>query len=253
MRTIAVMNQKGGVGKTTTVFNLGHALALAGLHVGVIDLDPQNQLSLAYGVHDLSGRGIADVLLGDSNLASVKQTARPGLSLIPAGRRINEVESLPGSGSSRGRMLARALDQADDETDIRLIDCPPSGGLLGMNALLAADEVLIPVAAEHMAMTGAQRLMHALRQIEQRLGIRPNTSVLITLYDDHRAMAREVRKTLEDSYRKQVLATHIRRSAALAESPTFGKTIFEYRKRSAGALDYNALAKELLERAGAPA
>ena len=150
---IAVINQKGGVGKTTTTLNLSHALAQHDKKVLVIDLDPQAHLTSGYGVLRLEQEGIADVLLGEAELTDVIEEVRENVSIIPAGSRLGELEHLTEGGAKRGFLLKEALKDNTSSYDFVLVDCPPSSGILGMNALLAAEEVLVPVSGDFFCVT----------------------------------------------------------------------------------------------------
>jgi len=246
MRTIAVVNQKGGVGKTTTTLNLGHALALAGRTVLVVDLDPQSHLGASLGQHD-GAPGLDAVLLEGRPLAEVMVPARPGLWLVPAGARLGEVEHLSGGGVSRGQRLRAALAALPNPPELVLVDCPPAAGLLVVNALLACDEVLVPVAGEFLALNGVSQLVRILRSVEALVGAQLPTRFALTRFHPRRRLAQEVRERLLHYFPEQLLATPVRESSALAESPSFGKTIFEYRAKSPGAQDYQSLAADLIE------
>ncbi|RDH84279.1 MAG: hypothetical protein DIZ77_04700 [endosymbiont of Seepiophila jonesi] len=148
MRRIAVINQKGGVGKTTITTNLGHALALLGHRVTVIDLDPQGQLAASFGIFRPPSKGIDQVLLEGLDIESVRVSARDLVTLIPAGNRLHKVEELHEGGATRARLLQTALQEKLQDQAFVLYDCPPSSGMLVANAVFAADEVLIPVSGE---------------------------------------------------------------------------------------------------------
>jgi chromosome partitioning protein len=245
MRTIAVMNQKGGVGKTTTSANLGHALALLGHRVLVLDLDPQGQLGASLGARAARGPGMDTVLLDGASIADVCVEARPNMFLAPAGERLGELEELAEGGCGRGMLLRRALQDIEGP-DIVLVDCPPASGLLVMNALLAVNELLIPVASDYLALHGVARLMGSIRQVEQATGATREKWVVVTRFQKRRALAHEVREKLREYFPARVLATPVRETVALAESPGFGQSIFEYSRDSYGAEDYRALAEDVL-------
>ncbi|WP_018175052.1 MULTISPECIES: ParA family protein [unclassified Thioalkalivibrio] len=244
MRTIAVINQKGGVGKTTVTLNLSHALALAGHRVLVIDADPQGHLSMAFGLEDPTG--LDRVLHGEARLADVFSEAGNGLKIVAAGEHLQEVENLNEGGAERGWRLKRALDDLPESFDFVLIDCPPSAGLLGMNAIIAADELLIPVAGDFLALNGLSRLMRILAGIESRLGTTRDKWIVLSRFVEQRRHAREVRERIEEHFARQLLPTAIRETVVLAESPSFGETIFEYQPRHRAAQDFQALAADLV-------
>jgi chromosome partitioning protein len=247
MRRIAVMNQKGGVGKTTTTINLAHALALAGHRVTALDLDPQGQLGAGLGVVANGHGGMDEVLLAQAPLRAVLQPAREHLRVAPAGPRLSEFEFMSEGGARRGMFLKEALQAGQgDEDEIVLIDAPPSAGLLAMNVLMAVDEVLIPVTGEYLALHGVGRFMRILQHIDESLERKTKLWIALTRFNERRRMARAVREKLLEYFPGTLLATPIRESAAVADSPGVALSIFEYQRRGNGADDYRALADDLL-------
>lgn len=244
---IAVMNQKGGVGKTTTTMNLAHALAQSGQRVLAIDLDPQGHLTAGLGLLRKPQPGVAELMLNEMSVNEVTVLARDGVDLIPAGERLGELEHMTDGGSRRGFLLRESLKNSADEYDYILIDCPPSSGILGMNALLAAKEVLIPVSGDFFALQGLARLMGIFQHIEGALKLNTEKWVVLTRYQERRRLARDVRDKIKSYFPKRVYRTPIREAVALAESPGFGQTIFEYQASSNGAKDYKALASDILK------
>jgi chromosome partitioning protein len=247
MRMIAVMNQKGGVGKTTTTMNLAHAIAQAGKNTLAVDLDPQAHLTAGLGLLHRPQQGIADVLLDDTDVSKVIIPARDNLDLVPAGDRLGELEHLTEGGSKRGWLLRDALQSEMENYDYIFIDCPPSSGILGVNALLAAKEVLIPVSGDFFALQGLSRLMSIFQHIEGALKMKPEKWVVLTRFQERRRLARDVKDRVMSYFPKHVYKTHIRETVALAESPGFGQTIFEYQKSSNGAKDYHELANDVIK------
>jgi len=245
MRLIAVMNQKGGVGKTTSALNLAHALALAGRRVIALDLDPQGHLATGFGVHASEG-GLDEVMLNGAPLSTALVEARPGVLLAPAGSQLAEFEFITDGGAERGWRLARALKEGVNGEDFVLIDAPPSAGLLSMNALMAAEEVLVPVASDVFSLHGVSRFMQILGHIDESLGRKTRVWIAMTRFNERRRLAQDVRTKLLEYFPDQVLVTRVRESVALAESPGTGRTIFEYQKNGNGAEDYRALAEDLL-------
>lgn len=246
MRVIAVINQKGGVGKTTTTLNLAHALAQAGKQVLAIDLDPQAHLTSGLGAMRRPQVGIGDVLLDDMRLKDITVQVRENLELVPAGDRLGEMESNSKGGAKRGWLLSEAIKQDVQAKEFVLIDCPPSSGILGMNALLASSEVLIPVSGDFFSLQGLSRLMGIFQHIETALKRDTEKWVVLTRFHERRRLAREVRDKIVGYFPNRVLNTHIRETVALAESPSYGQTIFEYQAASNGALDYMALADDVI-------
>lgn len=244
---IAVINQKGGVGKTTTTLNLSHALAQHDKKVLVIDLDPQAHLTAGYGVLRKEQEGIADVLLGEAELNDVITDVRENVSIVPAGSRLGELEHLTEGGAKRGFLLKEALKNNIDSYDFVLVDCPPSSGILGMNALLAAEEVLVPVSGDFFALQGLSRLMSIFQHIEETLKRKTKKWVVLTRFHERRKLAREVKDKILSYFPDSVLQTAIRETVALAESPGFGQTIFEYKPKCNGANDYRELAADVIE------
>ncbi|MBS3963371.1 MAG: ParA family protein [Methylomonas sp.] len=247
-RIVAVLNQKGGVGKTTTCVNLAHALAKLGKPVTVIDLDPQHHLAVALGEVAVDRSGIDAVMLGERSLQEQMLSVRPCLSLVVAGPRLQAIEQLSEGGSHRGDLLRRGLaacpwlDQA-----VVLIDCPPSSGILVANALFAVDELLVPMTSDFMALQGLSHLMGTLKKFEQVLAKNYRTTLVMSRYISNRRLSEDVLTTIKKYFPNQVLRTLIRETALLAECPSFGKTIFEYRPGCRSAQDFASLAVDFIE------
>lgn len=247
MRMIAVINQKGGVGKTTTTLNLSHALAKLEQKVLAIDLDPQAHLTAGYGLLAKRQAGIANVLLGEMSLDEVIEETRKNVFIIPAGTRLGELEHMTSGGAKRGYLLKEALKNNVDTYDFVLIDCPPSSGILGMNALLATDEVMIPVSGDFFALQGLSRLMSIFQHIEESLKRKTKKWIVLTRFHERRKLAREVKDKILSYFPGCVFQTAIRETVALAESPGFGQTIFEYKPACNGANDYLELAADVID------
>ncbi|RMG38656.1 MAG: ParA family protein [Gammaproteobacteria bacterium] len=245
MKTMAVINQKGGVGKTTTAVNLGHALARTGRRVMVVDLDPQGHLSPCLGLFRALPQGVDRVLLGEDTLGEHAISTRELMELVPAGNGLGEVERLQG-GTERGRLLRQAIDRQPPDVDYLIFDCPPSAGLLVMNALFAVDQALIPVAGDFLSLTGLARLMGTLGRVEA-LRQRPlERSIFLSRYVARRRLSREVREKILEHFPDHLMETFISEAAVLAECAGAGRTIFEYRARSRSAAEFEALAGELI-------
>ena len=245
------MNQKGGVGKTTCAVNLGAALAEQGHRVLLIDMDAQANLSfhLNINTHELEHSSYT-LLTGDSTAVQATQLeVRPNLSVIPANIDLSGAEIELAGAVGRETVLETALKLLWVEQSFQyvFIDCPPSLGLLSLNALTAADEVFIPLQTEFFALQGMSRLLDVVELIRGRLGKPLEISGIIpTLYDKRRNLSREVEKEIRDYFGPKVFETVIHTNVKLAEAPSHGKTILEYATDSRGAEDYRALAAELL-------
>ncbi len=246
MQIIAVINQKGGVGKTTSALNLAHALALSKYKVTLIDLDPQGHLSACLGVHDPKIKGIDTALLDQQSLQENILSIRNNLQLVTAGPHLGEVEHAA-NDIPRDRLHKVLTGQFQDQTCI-IIDCPPSSGVLVVNALVAAQTALIPVASDYLALHGLSYLIGTFKNFESSLHKKIPYWIVVTRYQNRRKLSQDVQSKLKQYFPGRILATPIRESVALAESPSFGKTIFEYKPSSVGARDYRSLAKDLLNR-----
>ena len=243
---LAFFNQKGGVGKTTTAINLAAYLAISGKRVLICDIDPQGNATSGLGIDKNSlDTTLYDVLFSRSEaLKAIKKTNITGLDLLPANGQLagSEVEMV--NQPHREFLLKAALAGLD--YDYIIIDCPPSLGLLTVNGLAAADDVIIPVQAEYYALEGLGQLLGVYSQIKQSLNPDLNfLGILVTLYDSRTSLSEQVRLELEKHFHGKVFATVIPRSIRLAEAPSFGKTIAEHDNLSKGALAYAQLAREV--------
>jgi len=251
MRVIAVFNHKGGVGKTTTVANLGAALARAGRRVLLIDCDPQANLTVHFGI-DLEdpGKTLYDVLTADAPFAdAVREAEEENLWILPSHLDLAGAELELATAMGRERIVKDALDtylQEHEDLDYVLFDCPPSIGLLTVNTLTATDEVIVPLQTEFLALRGVGKLIEVVNKVRRRLN--PDlqiTGILPTLSRTGTLLAREVMDEIETHFGDRVFKTRIRSNVRLAEAPSHGKSIFAYDRRSAGAEDYAALAVEV--------
>ena len=268
MRRLAVVNQKGGVGKTTTCANLGAALAGRGRRVVLVDMDPQANLTMHLGQEVLPGDPSCYTVLGGGTPfeAAVRPTTTPGLSIVPAHIDLSGAELELASVIGRETLLRDAVDDweraslertGEPPADYVLLDCPPSLGLLSVNALAAAHEVVIAVQTEFFALQGMSKLVEVVQLLRRRLNPELRLrGILPCLYDGRLRLAREVLAEVRRYFPGQVFRTAIRTNVKLAEAPSHGVTIFEYDGGCTGAADHRALAEEVLEQedgAGAPA
>ena len=247
-RTLAVLNHKGGVGKTTTCFNLACAYADQGLRVLAIDLDPQSHLSVSLGLKEPGLSGMDDIFLEQADPAAHVINVRSGLDLLPAGYRLGEVERLAAQGRRQAMVLSGAVDALDGDYDLILIDCPPTSGLLNFNALFAAGEVIIPVSSDYLALHGLSQLLRTLKSAERFMHKQLQLWIVITRYMTRRRLSWQVQEKLRKYFPRQLLATVVRENAPVAESPSFGKSVFDYCRRCNGARDYLSLADDILYR-----
>ena len=248
-RVIAICNQKGGVGKSTTAVNVGSYLALSGKKTLLIDLDPQGNATTACGI-DRNGleRDTYDVLVnGVQALEAVRHAAIDRLDLIPASLDLAGAEPYLAKIEERETVLKRACEPLRAEYEFILFDCPPSLGLLTVNALVAADSTIIPVQCEYLALEGLNSLMRAVTLIKQRLNPSLRVGGIVLTMTDFRAnLSREVADEVKRFFKDQVFETAIPRNIRLAESPSFGKPICLYDPHSSGALAYQLLTQEVI-------
>ena len=255
-RVVTVSNQKGGVGKTTTTVNLAAALVALGARVLVIDLDPQGNASTALGVpHTADVPSIYDVLIDEFALADIVQASPESPRLLCAPSTIHlagaEIELV--SQVAREYRLKTALDDyiasSEDRVDFILVDCPPSLGLLTINAFTAAHELLIPIQCEYYALEGLSQLLGSVRMIQKHLnaGLHLST-ILLTMYDGRTKLAQQVADEVRTHFPREVLQTVIPRSVRVSEAPSFGQTVIAYDKQSAGAIAYREAAVEIAQR-----
>ena len=252
-RVVAISNQKGGVGKTTTTVNLAAGLAALGRRVLVIDLDPQGNASSGLGYPRAKvDAGLYDVLFELRDIDSVLlPTSHERLHLLPATRDLVGAELELVAETNRERKLRKTISDVRDRYDDVLIDCPPSLGLLTVNALVASDAVLIPLQAEYYAMEGLGELLRTINAVRKSLN--PDLQregIVITMTDTRNNLCREVEEQARSLFGVGVLRTVIPRNIRLGEAPSFGQPIVQYDPRSAGARAYVSLAEELLERRG---
>ena len=245
MRVVAVANQKGGVGKTTTVVNLGHALAQSGRRVLLADLDPQSHLAACMGMRNPDCIGMDSVLVHAGEMSDHVIGSRENLSLVPAGSGLGEFEYLEG-GVERALVLRDSLAGVAASTDIVLLDCAPSTGMLMVNAIAAADDVLIPVAGDYLSLTGLARLMLTLKRLQALRKKGSREWMFFSRFTPRRRLSQEVYAKVMKHFPRHLLCGAIQEAAALAECAGAGKSIFEYRRSSRSAREFTALANDLL-------
>lgn len=255
-RILTVSNQKGGVGKTTTTVNLAAALASLGARVLVVDLDPQGNASTALGVpHTADIPSVYDVLIDEFPLADIIQTSPESPNLLCAPSTIHlagaEIELV--SQVAREHRLRTALEDylaaSAEHLDFVLIDCPPSLGLLTINAFTAAGELLIPIQCEYYALEGLSQLLGSIKMIQKHLNPALHLStILLTMYDGRTRLAQQVADEVRTHFPQEVLQTVIPRSVRISEAPSFGQTVIAYDGQSVGAVSYREAAVEMMRR-----
>lgn len=252
-RVYAIANQKGGVGKTTTAINMGAALASLEQRVLLIDVDPQANATSWLGIDKhAAGPSVYDALINERPLSdTIHSTVQPGLDLVPSSPDLAGAEVELVTMINRERRLRRAIEGHDNAFDITLIDCPPSLGLLTVNALSAADEALIPVQCEYLALEGLSLLMRTIDLVRRHLNPGLQLAGLVmTMHDARTNLAQQVIDEVSQHFSGQYFNTIIPRSVRLSEAPSYGETILTYAPNSTGAVAYRLLAQEILQRLG---
>lgn len=251
MKTIAVVNQKGGVGKTTTTINIAAYAAKQGQRVLLVDLDPQGNATSGLGLDKYAGEhNIYEVIVGSENINNVRHSTNVDkLDIVPANNNLSGAEIELVNEPKREFKLTNVISEVKQDYDVCLIDCPPSLGLLSINGLVAADSVLVPVQTEYYAMEGMGQLVQTIQKIQQRLN--PTLSIIgvvLTMYDSRTSLSSQVKEEVERVFGDLVFKTVIPRNVRLAEAPSHGSPIMTYDRWSKGARSYKALTKELLGR-----
>lgn len=248
-RIIALVNQKGGVAKTTSAINIGAGLSRLNRKVLLIDIDPQGNLTDSLGVqaHKLKNT-IHEMLRGDITAREAIIKVKSGYDIIPADIRLSGAEIELSTQPGREMILKEILEPIIKDYDYILIDCPPSLGLLTLNALTAAKEIFIPLQAEYLALHGMSQLIQTFLTVKKRLN--PDleiTGIITTLFDSRKILNREVIENIREYFPDKLFDTRIRSNVSLAEAPSHGLDIFRYKPDSNGAIDYANLTKEIIE------
>jgi chromosome partitioning protein len=252
-RVLAVVNQKGGVGKTTTAINLSAALAMEGLRCLLIDCDPQANSTGGYGFpRDDDRESIYDVLMGEATLSKAAlATEIETLKLVPSSKNLIGANVELIQVERRAYRLKDAVTLVRGDYDYILLDCPPALDLLTLNSLVAADRLLVPMQAEYFALEGISELMNTLERVKGAFNPELEIEgVLLTMYDDRTNLAQQVTDNLRDFFQEKLLKTAIPRNVRLAEAPSYGKPVLLYDPKSKGAESYRDLATEILARNG---
>lgn len=250
MAVIAVFNQKGGVGKTTSTLNIVAGLAMAQRQPIALDMDPQGSLSLASGLKDARAqeRNMATFFKEKTPLAQLLHDTPAGWQLIPASIELSKIDALYSRDPNAAKLLKEGLSEELSLTGAPiLIDCCPMLGVLTLNALLAADRVLIPVAADYLSQQGVHRLDAALNVLEKKLQRKFERRIVVTRFDSRRKLSYDIHDKLKERYGDLVCQTRIGENVALATSPMHGLDIFAYAPQTPGAADYKALTLELMK------
>lgn len=250
-RIFVVANQKGGVGKTTTAVNIGAAMAFGGLNVLVVDMDPQGNASTALGVdHGPGTRGTYEVLLEGARISDLvhRSPHTPNLHVLPAAIDLATAELELVNESGRETRMKRALNQylESSAVDYVFLDCPPSLGLLTLNALVAATEIMVPIQCEYYALEGVSQLVRTIDRVKGNLNdALVLSTVVLTMFDSRNNLSREVAQEVRTHFAKETLDVEIPRSVRIAEAPSYGQTVLTYQPKSTGAVAYVKAAEQI--------
>lgn len=245
MKVIAIINQKGGTGKTTTTINLGSALAREWKKVLLIDLDPQGNMTYSLGIGEMAG-SMADVMMADRQMNEILQV-RESMDVAPSDNRLADAELSLAGAQNREYVLQQVIKPMKGY-DYVLIDCPPSLSVLTVNALLAADQVVIPMQMEVLALQGLDQIVQTIGRVKSAFGKKLKIAgILPVMVDNRRKLSQEVREYIADNYDVPIFQSQIRANVTASEAPSFGKSVIAYKPKSHSAVDYKAFATEFLQ------
>ena len=250
-RIFTVANQKGGVGKTTTTVNIAAALSMGGLRVLVIDLDPQGNASTALGVEHRQSAGVYEVLMGDAQISDVIQKVAgfPALDCVPSNTSLANAEINLVSMVARELQLKAAIDEISANYDYIFIDCPPSLGLLTINAFAGSKELLIPIQTEYYALEGLSQLLETYSVVKKRLNPSLNLStIVLTMFDSRTRLSNDVAANVRAHFPTELIDIPIPRAVRVSEAPSYNQTVMTYDPLSPGAIAYMQVAREIAER-----
>ena len=250
-RIFTVANQKGGVGKTTTTVNIAAALSMGGLRVLVIDLDPQGNASTALGVEHRQSAGVYEVLMGDAQISDVIQKVAgfPALDCVPSNTSLANAEINLVSMVARELQLKAAIDEISANYDYIFIDCPPSLGLLTINAFAGSKELLIPIQTEYYALEGLSQLLETYSVVKKRLNPSLNLStIVLTMFDGRTRLSNDVAANVRAHFPAELIDIPIPRAVRVSEAPSYNQTVMTYDPLSPGAIAYMQVAREIAER-----
>jgi chromosome partitioning protein len=250
-RIFTVANQKGGVGKTTTTVNIAAAMAMGGLRVLVIDLDPQGNASTALGVEHRDSAGVYEVLMGNSSMSEVikKVAGFPALDCVSSNTSLANAEINLVSMVARELQLKTAIDEVSANYDYIFIDCPPSLGLLTINAFAASKELLIPIQTEYYALEGLSQLLETYSVVKKRLNPNLNLStIVLTMFDSRTRLSNDVAANVRSHFPNELIDIPIPRAVRVSEAPSYNQTVMTYDPLSPGAIAYMQVAREIAER-----
>ena len=250
-RIFTVANQKGGVGKTTTTVNIAAAMAMGGLKVLVIDLDPQGNASTALGVEHRDSAGVYEVLMGNSSMSEVikKVAGFPALDCVSSNTSLANAEINLVSMVARELQLKAAIDEVSANYDYIFIDCPPSLGLLTINAFAASKELLIPIQTEYYALEGLSQLLETYSVVKKRLNPNLNLStIVLTMFDSRTRLSNDVAANVRSHFPNELIDIPIPRAVRVSEAPSYNQTVMTYDPLSPGAIAYMQVAREITER-----